>query len=162
MWTRRAQRGLVCYQGSPAAKVYKPLTSTTYASLNMQAHSLYSTRTKHSPFPHMGSNTSQETDTIKILLYKHKYMCLYLNKNWGKGKIPSLQGRKSLRCFPRCMTDWSLNFTRDTWSLPSADQALSIPNQENYNSHIQQLQDTEMPTVMCGLFLAACLKIDHQ
>lgn len=163
MGHNRRAKGSGCPQGSPAAKVCKPLTSTTYASLNKQAHSLGSTRTKHSPFLQMGttSSTSRETN-IKILLHKLQHVSLYLNKNWGKGKTPSQQGRKSLRWLQRWMTDWSLNFTRDTWSFPSAGQTLCLPNRDNCNSHIQQLQDTHMPTVMCGIFLAACLKVDHQ
>ncbi|KAI1233274.1 hypothetical protein IHE44_0004441, partial [Lamprotornis superbus] len=48
---REEHKGSGCPQGSSAATVYKPLTSTTYASLNMQAHSLDSTGNRHSPIP---------------------------------------------------------------------------------------------------------------
>lgn len=49
------------------------------------------------PISPMGrkNSTSRQTDTIKILLHKFQHVCLYLNKNWSKGKKshPSRAGR---------------------------------------------------------------------
>lgn len=113
MRKRRAQGALAAPMAAQLPRSIKA-TNLTYASLNMQAHSLDSTRTKHSPLLQMGrtSSTSRETDTIKILLHELQHVCHYLNKNWGKGKNPIPAGQEEPEMVPK------VNDRLDLWTSP--------------------------------------------